>query len=105
MKIDILTKPYEVTDQSGVRNEYMYMSKVKVFDPDVEKPYETILGYHLGSKIYVLLKKIDDYNELSKSFKFTENNDPELIKEFLSINHRTDIKKGRGTKYWLHITF
>ena len=101
MKIDVITRPYEVTDQAGVKTEKLYMSKVTVQDGDNE--YETILAYHINTKNYFLLKDGADNDNLAGSFAFTEERDDDIEEAFLEITNQNDITVGKSSTNWLHL--
>lgn len=102
MKIKVITRPYEVTDQAGIKTEKLYMSKVNVIEDD-DKEYETILAYHINTKNYFLLKESADNDNLGGSFAFTEERDEDIEAEFLSINEAEKVETGKSSTNWLHI--
>ena len=104
MKIEVITKPYEVTDQAGVKNEKLLMSKVKVNDSGEE--YETILAWHINTKNYFLLKEGSDNDNLGGSFAFTGDCDDDVVNDFLEINKKdTEVSSGKSSTNWIHVTY
>ena len=101
MKIDVITRPYEVTDQAGVKTEKLYMSKVSVNDDGEE--YETILAYHINTKNYFLLKDGADNENLAGSFAFTDQRDDDIEEAFLEITKQDVISIGKSSTNWLHL--
>jgi len=102
MKIEVITRPYEVTDQAGVKTEKLYMSKVNVKE-DSNEEYETILAYHINTKNYFLLKDGADNDNLAGSFAFTDQRDDDIEEDFLEITKRENISVGKSSTNWLHL--
>jgi len=100
MKIKITTRPYEVTDQAGIKTEKLYMAKISV--EDAGNDFDTILAYHINTKNYFLLKEDADHENLGSSFAFTEDRDDEIESEFLQINNR-DVSTGKSSTNWMHV--
>jgi len=110
MRIEIITRPYEVTDHAGIKNEKLYMSKVKVTEGDAtaaeeKSEYETIMAYHLTTKNYFLLNENTDQDDLGGSFTFTEKRDEDIEEEFLNINKKDTVTVGKSSSNWSHIKF
>ena len=102
MKIKVLTKPYEVTDTLGLKDERLYMSKVEVVDS--KGTTNSIVAYHPSTKSYLLFKTDSDMDQLKDSFSFTNNINEYVITDFLKIHDR-EITQGSSSKHWVHIKF
>lgn len=102
MKVKVITRPYEVTDQAGIKTEKLYASKVEVQENSTN--YETILVYHINTKNYFLLKEEADQENLGGSFAFTSERDDDIEEDFLKINTK-EVTTGKSSTNWLHVKF